>query len=57
MHFGLGAAKKIDSAEIRWLSGKIEMLKDLASDEFYAVLEGQGIVAAERVRPALRRQP
>ena len=57
VHFGLGAAKKIDSVEIRWLSGKTEMLKDLASDQFYAVLEGQGIVAAERVRPAPRRQP
>jgi hypothetical protein len=29
----------------------------LAPDQFYAVLEWQGIVAAERVRPAPRRQP
>ena len=27
VHFGLGAAKKIDSVEIRWLSGKMETLR------------------------------
>jgi enediyne biosynthesis protein E4 len=57
VHFGLGSAKKIDSAEIRWPSGKMETLSDLAADQFYAVLEGQGIVAAERIRPAPAKRP
>jgi hypothetical protein len=57
VHFGLAAAKKIDSVEIRWPSGKMETLKDLAADQFYAVLEGQGIVAAERVRPVAAKLP
>jgi enediyne biosynthesis protein E4 len=57
VHFGLGAAKKIDSVEIRWPSGKMETLKDLLADQFYAVLEGQGIVAAERVRPVAAKLP
>jgi enediyne biosynthesis protein E4 len=51
LHFGLGAAKKVDRVEIRWPSGKIETLSDLAADKFYSVLEGQGVVPAERIRP------
>ena len=55
VHFGLGAADKIDSVEITWPSGKVEKLSNLAADKFYSVLEGQGIVPAEKVRPA--KQP
>jgi hypothetical protein len=51
VHFGLGQATKIDTLEIRWPSGKVEMIKELESDKFYSVLEGEGIVAAERIRP------
>ncbi|HEY6127360.1 MAG TPA: CRTAC1 family protein [Candidatus Acidoferrum sp.] len=52
VHFGLNTATKIDSVEIRWPSGKIETLKNLESDKFYSVLEGQGIVPPARIRPA-----
>jgi len=52
VHFGLGTAQKIDSVEIRWPSGKIETLPAIALDQFYSVLEGQGIVPAERIRPS-----
>jgi hypothetical protein len=52
VHFGLGEAKKITSVEIHWPSGKIETLGDLAVDQYYSVLEGQGVVPAERIRPA-----
>jgi len=51
VHFGLGKATKIDSLEIRWPSGKVETIKDLDADKFYSVLEGQGIVPAEKIRP------
>lgn len=51
LHFGLGTAAKIDSVEIRWPSGKTELLKNLEADKFYAVLEGQGIVPTEKIRP------
>jgi hypothetical protein len=50
VHFGLGAATKIDSLEIRWPSGKVETLSNLAADQFYSVLEGQGIVPSEKIR-------
>jgi enediyne biosynthesis protein E4 len=51
VHFGLGKGTKIDKVEIRWPSGRIETLQDLAVDKFYSVLEGQGIVPPERIRP------
>jgi hypothetical protein len=52
LHFGLGAAKKIDSVEIRWPSGKVESLTNLEADHFYSVLEGAGVVPPEKIRPA-----
>jgi hypothetical protein len=55
VHFGLGGAAKIDSLEIHWPSGKVETLTNLAADQFYSVLEGQGIVPAERIRPAKKK--
>ena len=57
VHFGVGSARKIDTVEIRWLSGKVETFGDLAPDQFYSVLEGQGIVPAARIRPAAVKKP
>jgi len=51
VHFGLGVAAKIDSVEIHWPSGKVETLSNLKADQFYSVLEGQGVVPAEKIRP------
>jgi hypothetical protein len=52
LHFGVGSATKVDSVEIRWPSGKVESLTNLAVDQFYSVLEGQGLVPVEKIRPA-----
>jgi enediyne biosynthesis protein E4 len=57
LHFGLGSATKIDRVEIRWPSGKVDTLNDLAADKFYSLLEGEGIVPAERIRPAAAKRP
>jgi enediyne biosynthesis protein E4 len=51
IHFGLGSAAKIDAVEIRWPSGAIDKLSNLAADKFYSVLEGKGVVPAEQIRP------
>ena len=51
VHFGLNDATKIDSLEIRWPSGKVETIKDLKTDQFYAVLEGSGIVDRDKIVP------
>ncbi len=55
LHFGLGKAVKVDSIEIRWNSGKIENIKDIAADKFYAVSEGEGIVSFEKIRPKMKK--
>ena len=58
VHFGVNEATKIDSLEIRWPSGKVEIVKDLEVDKFYGVLEGQGAVAPEKIRPlAITKHP
>jgi enediyne biosynthesis protein E4 len=55
VHFGLGKATKVDSIEIRWNSGKVETIKDVAVDKFYAVLEGEGLVGFEKIRPKMKK--
>jgi hypothetical protein len=56
VHFGLGSATRIDSLEIIWPSGVVDRVKSLEADKSYAVLEGQGIVPAEHIRPTLKKQ-
>ena len=51
LHFGLGSATKIDSVEVRWPSGTIDHIGPLAADQYYSVLEGQGIVPRQRILP------
>jgi hypothetical protein len=55
VHFGLGAATKIDSIEVRWNSGKIETIKDVEVDKFLAILEGEGLVPVEKIRPKMKK--
>jgi hypothetical protein len=51
VHFGLGDTIKVDSVEIRWPSGAVDVLKNLAADQFYSVLEGKGVVPSSEIRP------
>jgi enediyne biosynthesis protein E4 len=51
LHFGLGSATKVDRVEVRWPSGAVETLSDLPANQFYSVLEGSGVVPANRIRP------
>jgi hypothetical protein len=44
LHFGLGAAAKIDRVEIFWPSGASESIEVPALDRIYTVEEGKGIV-------------
>ena len=55
VHFGLGAATKIDKVEVRWPSGGVETFTDLPADKFYSVLEEHGIVPPEQIRPQPKR--
>src|SRR5246127_4665223 len=44
MHFGLDQAKRVDSVEIRWLSGQVDQLKDLEVNRLYVIQEGGKIL-------------
>jgi len=56
-HFGLGAATKIDSVEIRWPTGKVEMLENIAADAIYTILEEEGIRDTEPLPPPATAAP
>lgn len=43
LHFGLGPDATIGKVEIRWPSGAVETLKNLAADAIYTLVEGQGV--------------
>ncbi len=52
MHFGLDQATKVDSVEMRWLSGQVDKLSDLEVNRFYTLQEGGKILKCEELKPA-----
>jgi hypothetical protein len=58
VHFGLGDATRIDRLTIRWPSGAVQTLHDLAADRHVVITEGKtGKGAAETVTPGQVMQP
>ncbi len=55
MHFGLDQAEKADVVEIRWLSGHVDRLENLAANKLYTIEEGGRIVKAETLVPARKK--
>ncbi len=49
-HFGLGEQTQVDRLEIRWPSGQVDVLEDIAADQHIRIIEGQG--RYHRIRPA-----
>jgi hypothetical protein len=45
VHFGLGAAAKIEWAQVRWPSGLVERFENLPLDSIHALKEGSGTPA------------
>ena len=52
VHFGLGAATKIDSAQVRWPSGLVERFENLRVDAIQTVTEGSGTAAPVEAKKA-----
>ena len=42
VHFGLGAATKVDSLQVRWPSGQVEQFDNLKIDSIHTLREGTG---------------
>lgn len=52
-HFGLGAQRRVEKAEISWPSGHTDVLTGLAADSFYCVAEGKGLFPCQNApRPS-----
>ena len=43
-HFGLGPNQRVDRLEIRWPSGRVEVLQGIAANQIATVREGEGVV-------------
>ena len=52
LHFGVGARKTINNIEIRWPSGAVTRLSDVAADQIITVEEGKGRI--ERSFPRVK---
>jgi hypothetical protein len=49
VHFGLGKAQKVEVLEIRWPSGQVDTMKDVAVNQVVFVKEGEGVVRTGRM--------
>ena len=52
LHFGLDQAQKVESVEIRWLSGQVDELKNLAVNRLYVIQEGGKILKSDPLKAA-----
>src|SRR5437660_1085812 len=43
LHFGLGAETTITEVEIRWPSGKVEVMNNIPADSIYTIIEVEGL--------------
>jgi enediyne biosynthesis protein E4 len=43
LHFGLGAEAAMTEVEIRWPSGRVEVMNNIPADFIYTIVEGEGI--------------
>jgi hypothetical protein len=57
LHFGLGAADKMDAVEVSWPSGRTDTLRDVPADFIYTITEGKGITARVPLPPPLKPDP
>jgi hypothetical protein len=48
LHFGLGAATRVDAVEISWPSGLKEAFRDLPADHLFVIQETKGVVERRR---------
>ena len=56
VHFGLGAATKIDWVEVRWPSGLLEHFDSVSVDSLHTLREGSGVPSSPPVRAATPSQ-
>jgi enediyne biosynthesis protein E4 len=51
VHFGLGAATRVDSVVVRWPSGQIDRIGQQSADQQLTVEEGRGVISDRSTKP------
>jgi enediyne biosynthesis protein E4 len=57
VHFGLGAATKLDSVQVRWPSGLVEQFDNLHIDSIQTVKEGTGVALPAQAKATETKKP
>ncbi len=47
VHFGLGHAQRVDRLEVRWPTGRTDVMENLGANQIVTVVEGKGVTRAE----------
>ena len=51
LHFGLGDAARADTIDVRWPSGAIETIRNVAANQIVTIRQGQGVVSRTALTP------
>lgn len=49
LHFGPGSNREANLVEVMWLSGRKEVVKNVAGDQWLVIMEGAGLVRAQKL--------
>jgi len=52
LHFGLGAATRVDSIVVRWPSGQVDRIGPQSADQELVIEEGKGVIAGGPQNPS-----
>lgn len=45
LHFGLGAADRVQKIEVRWPDGQVDIIKDAPADRYIVITQGKGLTS------------
>jgi len=51
LHFGIGAATKVERVEVLWPSGRKEAFENLKANQIVTLEEGRGVLIQQQTRP------
>jgi thiol-disulfide isomerase/thioredoxin len=57
IHFGLGNRDRVDRLVVRWPSGEVQEFRDVATNAFLTITEGNSTLRTEPPRPTTRVKP
>ena len=49
LHFGIGTATRVERLEVRWPSGRIDVVPDIPADQILSIREGSGAISQQAI--------